>query len=47
MAHLNNIPKQYGSQILFTKAIDHGEMRLYGGDYDYYLHKSAVLEKRK
>jgi len=27
--------------------IDHGEMRLYGGDYDYYLQKSAVLEKRK
>lgn len=24
--------------------IDHGEMRLYGGDYDYYLEKSAVLE---
>ena len=24
--------------------IDHGEMRLYGGDYDYYLEKSAALE---
>ena len=24
--------------------IDHGEMRLYGGDYDYYLEKSATLE---
>lgn len=24
--------------------IDHGEMRLYGGDYDYYLQKSAALE---
>lgn len=23
--------------------IDHGEMRLYGGDYDYYLEKSATL----
>jgi len=23
--------------------IDHGEMRLYGGDYDYYLQKSAAL----
>jgi len=23
--------------------IDHGEMRLYGGDYDYYLEKSAAL----
>ncbi|MBU0479887.1 MAG: ATP-binding cassette domain-containing protein [Proteobacteria bacterium] len=24
--------------------IDHGEMRLYGGDYDYYLQKSAELK---
>ncbi len=24
--------------------IDHGAMRLYGGDYEYYLQKSAVLE---
>jgi len=24
--------------------IDHGEMRLYGGDYDYYLEKSAALK---
>ncbi len=24
--------------------IDHGEMRLYGGNYDYYLQKSAALE---
>lgn len=27
--------------------IDHGNMRLYGGDYNYYLQKSAALEKRK
>ncbi|MBC8316940.1 MAG: ABC-F family ATP-binding cassette domain-containing protein [Desulfobulbaceae bacterium] len=24
--------------------IDHGEMRLYGGDYDYYLQKSAAMK---
>ncbi|MBU1137496.1 MAG: ABC transporter ATP-binding protein, partial [Proteobacteria bacterium] len=24
--------------------IDHGEMRLYGGDYDYYLQKSAKVQ---
>ncbi len=25
--------------------IDHGEMRIYGGDYNYYLQKSATAEK--
>jgi len=25
--------------------IDHGEMRLYDGDYDYYLRKSLALQK--
>jgi ATPase subunit of ABC transporter with duplicated ATPase domains len=24
--------------------IDHGAMHLYGGNYDYYLHKSAELK---
>jgi ATP-binding cassette, subfamily F, member 3 len=27
--------------------VDHGEMRLYGGNYDYYLQKSATLENKK
>lgn len=26
----------------YVMEIDHGEMRLYGGDYDYYLEKTAV-----